>query len=130
MTLNELLKSLTSTPTTPRRERGGNGGHSPVTTIQRRSVLSGLVVVLVSVRALAADKPIRILVLGDSLTAGYGLDDLNDAFPAQLERALKAKDPNVSIVPAGVSGDTTTGGLSRLDWSLSTKPDAVIVELG
>ncbi len=79
----------------------------------------------------ASAKPVRILVLGDSLTAGYGLDDLKDSFPAQLERALKAKgEGNVSIVPAGVSGDTTSGGLSRVEWSLASKPDAVIVELG
>ncbi|MBL8644379.1 MAG: arylesterase [Rhodospirillaceae bacterium] len=79
----------------------------------------------------AADQPpIRILAFGDSLTAGYGLADLADAFPAQLERALKAKGHNVTIVPGGISGDTTTGGLNRIDWSLSDKPDAVIVELG
>lgn len=79
----------------------------------------------------AADqKPVRILAFGDSLTAGYGLDDLKDAFPAQLERALKAKGYDVEVLPGGVSGETTTGGLSRIDWSLADKPDAVIVELG
>lgn len=79
----------------------------------------------------AADQPpIRILAFGDSLTAGYGLDDLNEAFPAQLERALKAKGHNVTLIPAGISGDTTTGGLNRIEWSLAEKPDAVIVALG
>ncbi len=79
----------------------------------------------------ASEKPLHILALGDSLTAGYGLADLKDAFPAQLERALKAKGyDDVTIVPAGVSGDTTSGGLSRIDWSLASKPDGVIVELG
>ncbi len=79
----------------------------------------------------AADQqPIRILAFGDSLTAGYGLDDLGNAFPAQLEKALNAKGYNVRILPGGISGDTTTGGLNRIDWSLSEKPDAVIVELG
>ena len=73
---------------------------------------------------------IRILALGDSLTAGYGLDDLNDAFPARLEAALNADGYAVEILDAGISGDTTAGGRSRLDWSLADNPDAVIVELG
>ena len=74
--------------------------------------------------------PIKILAFGDSLTAGYGLADLKDAFPAQLERALVAKGYSVNVVPGGISGDTTSGGVSRLEWSLAGKPDAVIVELG
>ena len=80
--------------------------------------------------AIAAE-PIKILAYGDSLTAGYGLDDVKQAFPAQLERALKAKGhDNVTVINAGVSGDTTSGGVSRLDWSLASKPDAVILALG
>jgi acyl-CoA thioesterase-1 len=78
----------------------------------------------------AADAPLRILALGDSLTAGYGLEDIGDAFPAQLEKALKAKGHNVVVLQGGISGDTTSGGRSRLEWSLGEKPDAVIVELG
>ena len=78
----------------------------------------------------ADPSPIRILALGDSLTAGYGLADLGDSFPAQLEIALRAKGHNVAIIPGGVSGDTTSGGRTRLEWSLADKPDAVIVELG
>ncbi len=75
--------------------------------------------------------PIKILAYGDSLTAGYGLDDIKQAFPAQLEKALKAKGhDNVTVINAGVSGDTTSGGVSRLDWSLASKPDAVILALG
>lgn len=77
-----------------------------------------------------ADETIRILALGDSLTAGYGLDDLALAFPARLEEDLRAAGHNVEILDAGISGDTTAGGRSRLDWSLAEKPDAVIVELG
>jgi acyl-CoA thioesterase-1 len=80
--------------------------------------------------ARAEDAPIKILALGDSLTAGYGLDDLKDAFPAQLERSLKAKGHNVVLLQGGISGDTTTGGRSRVDWSLGSHPDAVIIELG
>ena len=77
----------------------------------------------------AADRPIRIVVLGDSLTAGLGLA-VQDALPAKLERALKAKGHNVTIGNAGVSGDTAAGGLARLDWSVPDGTDAVILELG
>lgn len=73
---------------------------------------------------------IRILALGDSLTAGYGLDDLSLAFPARLEDELKAVGLDVDVLDAGISGDTTAGGRSRLDWSLAENPDAVIVGLG
>jgi acyl-CoA thioesterase-1 len=77
----------------------------------------------------AADRPVRIVALGDSLTAGFGLA-ANEAFPAKLERALKAKGIAVEISNAGVSGDTATGGLARLDWSVPEGTDAVILELG
>lgn len=73
---------------------------------------------------------VRILALGDSLTAGYGLDDLSRAFPARLEAELKASGYTVQVLDAGISGDTTAGGRSRLDWSLAENPDAVIVGLG
>ena len=72
---------------------------------------------------------IRILALGDSLTAGYGLA-AEAAFPARLEQALRAEGRDVRVINAGVSGDTTAGGLARLDWSLADKPDFAIVELG
>ena len=77
----------------------------------------------------AADRPVRIVALGDSLTAGLGLP-ANAAFPARLEQALKAKGMAVEIINAGVSGDTASGGLARLDWSVPEGTDAVIVELG
>jgi acyl-CoA thioesterase-1 len=73
--------------------------------------------------------PLKIVAFGDSLTAGYGLP-AQETFPARLERALKAKGHNVEIENAGVSGDTASGGLSRLDWSIPDGTDAVIVELG
>lgn len=76
-----------------------------------------------------AEAAIRILALGDSLTAGYGLSQ-EAAFPAQLESALRAKGHDVEIINAGVSGDTTAGGLARLDWALSPKPEYAIVALG
>jgi acyl-CoA thioesterase-1 len=77
----------------------------------------------------APDRPIRIVVLGDSLVAGHGLP-ANQAFPAQLEKALQSQGANVAITNAGVSGDTATGGLARLDWSVPDGTDAVIVTLG
>jgi acyl-CoA thioesterase I len=77
----------------------------------------------------AAERPVRIVALGDSLTAGYGLA-ANAAFPARLEKALKAKGLAVAIANAGVSGDTAAGGLARLDWSVPDGTEAVIVALG
>jgi acyl-CoA thioesterase-1 len=71
----------------------------------------------------------RILVLGDSLSAGYGLPAA-EAFPAQLEQALRQSGQTVRVINAGVSGDTTAGGLSRLDWALAERPHLVIVQLG
>ena len=73
---------------------------------------------------ISAGKP-RLLVLGDSLTAGYGLAH-DDGFQAQLARAF----PNVTIIDGAVSGDTTAGGLARLDWALGDGADAALVELG
>jgi acyl-CoA thioesterase-1 len=96
--------------------------------LRKALTLLGILSVL-SAPARAAES-LKILALGDSLTAGYGLNDLNDSFPAQLEKALRAKGHNVTIVQGGISGDTSTDGRTRLEWSLSAKPDAVIVELG
>jgi acyl-CoA thioesterase-1 len=77
--------------------------------------------------ALAA--PLRILALGDSLTAGYGLG-LGQGFVPQLQKALSAHGVQAEVLDGGVSGDTSAGGLSRLDWALADKPDLVILELG
>jgi acyl-CoA thioesterase-1 len=73
--------------------------------------------------------PVKLVVLGDSLSAGLGLPAA-DAFPAKLEKALKDKGINVTIGNAGVSGDTTSGGLDRLDWSVPENTQGVILELG
>jgi len=73
--------------------------------------------------------PLKLAVLGDSLTAGYGLP-ASAAFPVRLQRALKEKGITVDIVNAGVSGDTASGGRDRLDWSIPQGTQAVIVELG
>jgi acyl-CoA thioesterase I len=76
-----------------------------------------------------AAKPVKMVVLGDSLSAGLGLS-ASAAFPAQLQKALKAKGIGVDIINAGVSGDTSSGGRDRLDWSVPAGTEAVIVELG
>ena len=77
----------------------------------------------------AQSNPIRLVALGDSLSAGYNLPQ-EAAFPVALERALKAKGYKVEVVNAGVSGDTSSGGLDRLDWSVPDGTDGVILELG
>jgi acyl-CoA thioesterase I len=80
-------------------------------------------------RAAPAGQPVKIVVLGDSISAGHGLP-ADDALPAKLAAALKAKGETVTVANAGVSGDTASGGLGRLDWSVPASTDAVIVELG
>jgi acyl-CoA thioesterase-1 len=77
----------------------------------------------------AEARTLRILALGSSLTQGYGLPPGTE-FTVQLEAALKAQGVDAAVENAGVSGDTSSGGLSRLDWSLADHPDAAIVELG
>jgi acyl-CoA thioesterase I len=82
-----------------------------------------------SAEAAAPAKPVRMVVLGDSLSAGYGLP-ADAAFPARLEESLKSNGIDADIGNAGVSGDTSSGGRDRLDWSVPEGTDAVIVELG
>jgi acyl-CoA thioesterase-1 len=84
---------------------------------------------LVGLPAAAQDRPIQLVGFGDSLMAGYQLAP-SESYTAQLEVALKAKGHNVVITNAGVSGDTTSGGLSRIDWSVPDGTDGVILELG
>jgi acyl-CoA thioesterase-1 len=100
-----------------------------VQTLVRRVAFSLLLLMVSAVAGLAAERPVRIVALGDSLTAGYGLA-ASEAFPAKLEKALRALGLAVEVANAGVSGDTTSGGLARLDWAVPDGTDAVIVELG
>jgi acyl-CoA thioesterase I len=74
-------------------------------------------------------REIKILALGDSLTAGYGLPK-SEGFTERLQDALRAEGRNVLVINAGVSGDTSSGGHARLDWALADKPDALLLELG
>jgi acyl-CoA thioesterase-1 len=92
-------------------------------------VLCNCLIAAFAVTALGQRAPVRIVVLGDSLVAGFRLK-ASDAFPAQLERALKAKGHAVEVINAGVSGDTTAAGLERLRWAVPERTDAVILELG
>ena len=89
---------------------------------------------LVFITITAASTPVpaaqqRLMVYGDSLVAGYGLS-AGEGFPEQLQQALTAAGRDVKVLNAGVSGDTTAGGLARLDWALSDPPDAVMIILG
>ena len=87
-------------------------------------------VFLVCPPALAdGDDRVRLLVLGDSLVAGHGLPQ-GQAFPDILQLELTGAGHDVELLNAGVSGDTTAGGLARLDWSLAENPDALIIVLG
>ncbi|MCX2725012.1 arylesterase [Roseibium salinum] len=79
--------------------------------------------------AAASAEGLKLVVLGDSLSAGYELAP-EEGFPEQLQRALSERGYSVEVVNAGVSGDTSSGGLSRLEWSVGEDADAVIVELG
>jgi len=100
--------------------------------VLKRRIVTAVTILLgfavLSGGALAADPP-RLMILGDSLTAGYGLPQ-DQAFPVRLEAALRAKGRTVAVINAGVSGDTTAGGLARLDWALAANPTHVLVELG
>lgn len=88
-----------------------------------------LVAAFLALTPAAFSKPVVLLALGDSLTAGLGLSP-SEAFPARLETALKAKYPDLSIINGGVSGDTAAGGLARLDWALTEDVNGLVVELG
>jgi acyl-CoA thioesterase-1 len=88
-----------------------------------------LIVPCASLRAEPSKNAVILVAFGDSLTAGYMLQP-NESFPAQLQMALEAKGHKVQVINAGVSGDTTAGGLDRLAWTLQPGADAVILELG
>ncbi|HUE44901.1 MAG TPA: arylesterase [Aestuariivirgaceae bacterium] len=93
------------------------------------TAFAALIALCVMLAAPAVADTVRIVALGDSLTAGYGLD-AEDSFPAVLQAELRGRGHDVDVVNAGVSGDTTRGGLERLDWAVGDDADAVIVELG
>ena len=94
-----------------------------------RQAICNLGLCLILLTGAAAADPITIVALGDSLTAGYGLPEDQGLVP-QLQAWLAAQGSDAVVVNAGVSGDTTAGGLARLGWSLTPDVDALIVELG
>jgi acyl-CoA thioesterase-1 len=99
-------------------------------TVKARAVLLGIFIpIACQFVTMAATAGTTIVALGDSLTAGYGLPP-GQGFAGQLREALRARGHDVIIIDAGVSGDTSRGGLARLDWSVPADADAVIVELG
>ncbi len=94
------------------------------------SVCSGVLVFpVLSPPAGADDSTLRVLAFGDSLTAGYGLSEA-DGFTTQLAQALAKMGRPVQVINGGVSGDTTAGGLARLDWALTDRPQVMLLELG
>ncbi len=93
-----------------------------------RNLAVALAVIFLGV-APAVAAPVTIVALGDSLTAGYGLPP-EDGFVAQLQRWLDARGAQATVLNAGVSGDTTAGGLARTDWALVPEARAMIVTLG
>jgi acyl-CoA thioesterase I len=99
------------------------------TGVVQRLGAAALMLAILALPLRAAARETRILAFGDSLTAGLGLP-ADQAFPARLQAKLRGEGLNVRVIDAGVSGDTTTGGLARLDWVLGDKPDLVILELG
>jgi acyl-CoA thioesterase-1 len=86
-------------------------------------------IVLLLFAGAAQASPVRLLVFGDSLAAGYGLPH-EDGFQSRLAAALKARGHDVTLLDGGVSGDTSAGGRARIDWALGDNPDVAIVELG
>jgi acyl-CoA thioesterase I len=103
------------------------GEEAAISQGRRGLILTVCMVVTMPPRAIAA--PVRLLVLGDSLTAGFGLPH-EDGFQAVLATALQSRGMSVSIIDGAVSGDTSAGGLARLDWVMGDGADAAIVELG
>lgn len=94
-----------------------------------RNLISTVLLLIMATAGQAQEKPVKILALGTSLTQGYGLPPGTE-FSVQLQAALKRAGIGATVINAGVSGDTSAGGLARLDWSLADKPDVAIIELG
>ena len=107
----------------------GYGGFAAMVNSRLAALVALFLCLLAAPGLQAQTAPIKLAVLGDSLAAGYGVKP-DQAIPARLEAALKAAGRNVSVINHGVSGDTTAGGVERLDWMLADKPDIVLVELG
>ena len=119
---------LAKVPAPSRRARLYGGG-AGLRQIVRAAVCSFALIATAVVPMANAAAPVRIVALGDSLTAGLGLPE-RDGFVPRLQTALAAKGIAAEVTNAGVSGDTASGGSARLDWSVPEGTDAVILELG
>ncbi len=100
--------------------------------LNRRLGAAAVILLTIAVAALDAAPALaakKLLVIGDSIAAGYGLP-AEQAFPAKLEEALRKRGHDIKVINGGISGDTTAGGKARLAWALASKPDFVIIELG
>jgi acyl-CoA thioesterase-1 len=104
-------------------------GSARIAALSRRVFFLSVFAMWACAPTTAMADPLRIVAFGDSLTAGLGLPE-KEAFPVKLQAALKARGHDVEVINAGVSGDTASGGLARLDWSVPDKTGAVILELG
>src|SRR4029077_7740274 len=113
----------------PAGVRGLYGWRRALRQIAHAAVCSAALVAATVVHSAHAQAPVKIVAFGDSLTAGYGLPD-NEGFVPRLQAALAAKGIAADVQNAGVSGDTASDGLARLDWSVPEGTDAVILELG
>ena len=120
-----IFKHLATTPLLLRRA----GGAGRVPTLAMKSSLGIVILALFAMASSASAAPMRILALGTSLTQGFGLPPGTE-LTALLEARLKKSGIDANVINAGVSGDTSADGLSRLDWSLADHPNAAIVELG
>ena len=112
-------------------EEGSSLRYSSFTRVLKHRIVTVVTILMAGAGltgAAAADGG-RLMILGDSLTAGHGLPQ-EEAFPVKLQAALRAKGHKIEVINSGVSGDTTAGGLARLDWALAPKPTHVLVELG
>jgi acyl-CoA thioesterase-1 len=88
-----------------------------------------LLILFVMIGGITQNKPVTILFLGDSLTAGYGIT-VEESFPTVAGNILKSKGKNIAVINAGISGETSAGGLSRMDWVLRQPVDILFLELG
>ena len=103
----------------------------PTQLTRTKKIICQLGLLMISLVTLGASRaaPSTVLFLGDSITAGYGLE-LSQAYPGLIQKKIDAKGWNFKIINAGQSGDTTAGGLARLDWLLNNRVDVLVLELG
>ena len=122
---SRLVRRLPAARPTPEK---GYGAEAPFVNLLAAVFICFAPAVMAG-EAMAAEKPLKIYVLGDSLTAGHGVS-AEQSFPSRLQAALRRRGHAVRVLNGGVSGDTTAGGRARLGWALKDRPDAFIVELG